>query len=148
MLGAPPSFEFQSKKERPNPSPNRGQKSKAPTSKKSLALPSIIFSSSTPTALVQSRLRCSFRISSNLDGFCPIVKLDGNPTKKCKIIVIQIDEATEQEGPVQLAVLQGWGINCGVPPSELTEDALLQAPSIHVPNEDQANQRVDGAVKA
>lgn len=107
--------------------------------KKSLALPSIVSSSSSSTHLVQSNLRRSFRITTNLDGFCPTVRLDGNPTKKRKIAVIQIDEATGKEGPVQLSVLQGWGINCGVSLGGLTEDALMQAPSGYVPNEEEAN---------
>jgi hypothetical protein len=88
---------------------------------------------------VQSSLRHNYCLTSNLDGFHPTVKLDANPTKKRKIAVIQIDEATGQEGPVQLSVLQGWGINCGVAPSELTDDALMQVPSAHFPNEDQVN---------
>jgi hypothetical protein len=88
---------------------------------------------------VQSSLRHSYCLTSNLDGFHPTVKLDANPTKKHKIAVIQIDEATGQEGPVQLLVLQGWGINCGVAPGELTDDTLMQVPSAHFPNEDQVN---------
>jgi hypothetical protein len=49
-----------------------------------------------------------------------------------------IDEATGQTGPVPIAVLQGWGINCGVHPSDLTEDALLQAPNKQVANDSDA----------
>jgi hypothetical protein len=40
-----------------------------------------------------------------------------------------IDEATGEMGPVPIPILQGWGIDCGVDPSGLTVDALLQAPT-------------------
>ena len=49
---------------------------------------------------------------------------------------MMIDEATGQAGPVPISVLQEWGINCGVAPSELTKDALMQAPNDQVANDD------------
>jgi hypothetical protein len=50
-------------------------------------------------------------------------------TKKHKICAVMIDEQTGEDGPVPLAVLQGWGINYGVAPGKLSDDALMQAPS-------------------
>lgn len=47
---------------------------------------------------------------------------------------MQINKETGEAGPVSIAVLQAWGIDCGVPPSELSEDALLQAPIAHAPD--------------
>lgn len=34
------------------------------------------------------------------------------------------------------SILRGWGIQCGVDPSGLTDDALLQAPPPFGPHED------------
>lgn len=138
LLGPPPQFEFQSEQIRPSPSVTWGEKSKTVNEKKTLALPTTISESSASTPLVQSSVRRSSRRTAKLDGFCP-VRLSANPSKKRKIAVVQIDEATGEVGPVDISVLQGWGVNCGVAPSELTEDALLQAPTGQVPNEDHAN---------
>lgn len=87
LLGAPPRFEFQADHPRPSPSPNKGRKSRAAAGKKTLSLPSAI-SANSFTPLVQSSVRRSSRITANLDGFCPTVRLHGNPTKKRKIAVI------------------------------------------------------------
>jgi len=138
LLGPPPQFEFQSQQIRPSPSLTQGQKSKAANEKKTLALPTTISESSASTPLVQSTVRRSSRRTAKLDGFCP-VRLSANPSKKRKIAVVQINESTGEVAPVDIFVLQGWGIDCGVAPSELTEDTLLQAPIGQVPNEDHAN---------
>jgi hypothetical protein len=41
-----------------------------------------------------------------------------------------IDELPDLQGqvpgPIPLQVLQGWGIDCGVPPEVITKEALLQ----------------------
>jgi hypothetical protein len=50
-----------------------------------------------------------------------------------------IDETTGETGPVPISILQGWGIDCGVDPSDLTEEALLQAPAEQV-NDDQSTE--------
>ena len=49
-----------------------------------------------------------------------------------------IDEATGQAGPCPISVLQGWGIDCVVDPSDLTEEALMQAPTEQGSNDQQA----------
>jgi hypothetical protein len=53
--------------------------------------------------------------------------------------VVQVDESTGEIGPVSLEVLKDWGIKCGVDPSDLTDNALMQAPSPSVTdvNEDE-----------
>ena len=61
------------------------------------------------------------------------MRLDREPAKKRKISIIQINEETGETGPVPLSVLQSWGINCGITPSELSNDALMQDPSANAP---------------
>ena len=70
------------------------------------------------------------------EGFCAI-RLEREPAKKRKISIVQIDEKTGEAGPVPLAILQGWGINCGLAPSELTNEVPMQEPSAsHIEVED------------
>jgi len=99
-----------------------------------VALPTLVSASSMSTPLIQSSVRCNRR-RSNKEGYCT-VKLANVPSKKCKAFVVMIDEATIQDGPIPILVLQEWGINCGVAPSELTEDVLMQAPNDQVANDD------------
>ena len=61
-------------------------------------------------------------------GFCAI-RLESEPAKKRKFSIVQIDEKTGEAGPVPLTLLQGRGISCGLAPSELTNDVLMQEPS-------------------
>jgi hypothetical protein len=44
---------------------------------------------------------------------------------------------TGEVKPISISTLQAWGIHCGVDPSDLTLDVLLQAPPPYVPNEDE-----------
>ena len=67
------------------------------------------------------------------------VRLDAEPSKKRKTCVVMIDEATGQAGPCPISVLQGWGIDCVVDPSDLTEEALMQAPTEQGSNDQQAS---------
>lgn len=39
-------------------------------------------------------------------------------------------------------MLRGWGINCGIPPKELSDEALMMTPSANEPNID-ANEEDD-----
>jgi hypothetical protein len=78
------------------------------------------------TLLVDSCVRRSARLNKP-DGFCA-VRLEREPVKKRKISIIQIDDSTGKAGPVPLEVLQGWGINYGVDPSDLSIEALMQDP--------------------
>jgi hypothetical protein len=81
--------------------------------------------------LVESSVRRSTKLNSLKDGFhFRTVRLDGEPSKKRKKpAVVLIDEATRQAGPIPLEILQSWGIDCGIAPVELSEDALLQVPA-------------------
>jgi hypothetical protein len=92
-----------------------------------MALPEMISNSDPRTPLVQKSVRRSTRLIIGNEGYRSIM-ITGNPSKKHKNWIIQIDETTGEAGPVSIDVLQGWGINCGVDPGDLTEDALLQAP--------------------
>jgi predicted Fe-Mo cluster-binding NifX family protein len=64
--------------------------------------------------------------------------LEEEPSKKRnKISAVLIDESTGMIGPVPIEVLQDWGVKCGIAPEELSQEALMQAPSTNpVPNED------------
>jgi hypothetical protein len=88
-------------------------------------------------------LEGSVRRNSHLnkqEGFCPVM-IDKEPTKKRRISVININEKTEQGGPIPLPVLQDWGINCGIVPGELSNEGLMQEPSIHE-SDDVADENV------
>jgi len=37
-----------------------------------------------------------------------------------------------QAGPIPIEILQSWGIDCGIAPVELSEEALMQAPNPNV----------------
>jgi hypothetical protein len=87
--------------------------------------------------LVDSNVRRSSRLNRN-NGFCP-VRLEREPTKNKKISVVKIDEQTRNLGHVPIEILQGWGINCGVDPSDLSPEALMQNPGrndINIEDED------------
>jgi len=86
-------------------------------------LPIVACDTSIP--LVEGSVRRSTRLNKT-DGFCP-VRLNREPTKKRKICVVQIDEKTGQARPLSIPILQGWGIDCGVAPSELSDEALMQS---------------------
>jgi hypothetical protein len=94
---------------------------------------SFIFQQSPNPAIpiAATSVRRSARLNKH-DGFCA-VRLDQEPAKKCKINIIQIDEHTGKTEPVSLELLTSWGIDCGLDPSELTIDMLLQMPSPLVP---------------
>jgi hypothetical protein len=80
----------------------------------------------------------SVRRSAHLnkkDGLCAIC-LDREPAKKRKISIIQIDEKTGKTEPVSLDLLTSWGIDCGLTPSELTTDRLLQMSAHTTPSID------------
>jgi hypothetical protein len=67
-------------------------------------------------------------VSNNKDGYRKF-RLEKEPNKKRKTACIVIDVDTGEVGPIPMDILQGWGIECGVPPGELTPDALMSAPN-------------------
>ena len=125
---SPGNFEFEATQAQPSPPTSVGQQAKRGRSRKTLSLPAP-GNSSTP--LVESSVRRSTRLNNAKEGFhfCT-VRLDGEPSKKRKKpAVVLIDEATGQAGPIPLEILQSWGIDYGIAPAELSEDALMQAPA-------------------
>jgi hypothetical protein len=80
------------------------------------------------TPMVDSTIRLSTRLSIAIGGFHE-VQVDKEPSKKRKGNVILIDEKTGSSGPVSVDILQGWGIDCGVAPAELSLEALMKASS-------------------
>jgi hypothetical protein len=118
-----------------SPRSSKGRR-KRTTKSSAISLPKA--ASSLAMAVVDGSVRrCTLLNKSN--GFY-LVQLEREPARKRKINIVRIDEETGRHGPVPLAVLQGWGIDCGVPPSELTVDGLLQEPAanqVFINEEDQ-----------
>jgi hypothetical protein len=81
------------------------------------------------TPVVDKTSRRSTRLQAAKAGFS--YRLDKNPTKRCKITALQISNADGEAGPVPIATLQSWGVDCGVDPGDLTEEALMQTPAEH-----------------
>jgi hypothetical protein len=125
LPSGPSAFEFQTRENQPSPQSTRGKKKKQSHVPRVLSLPSVV-SASSSTPLTERSVRRSTRLNSN-DGFRQF-RLDRDPSKKRKICAVQIDEATGQAGAIPISVLQGWGIDCGVAPCELTDEALMQTP--------------------
>jgi hypothetical protein len=103
-------------------------------------LPTRVSNPSIP--ITASNVRCSARLNKQ-EGFCA-VRLDREPAKKRKISIIQIDENTDKTEPVSLDIVTSWGIDCGVAPSELSTDRLLQTPSPLVPRVDDDEENTEG----
>jgi hypothetical protein len=139
-VSSPVQLEFQTDHIRPSPAKARGQKARhtGPPRRKSMSLPTLV-SSDPNVPLSQSTVRRGARRSnirrSNKEGYCTF-RLVNTPSKNRKAEILMIDEATGQTDPVPVSVLQEWGIKCGVAPGELTEDALMQAPSDPISNDD------------
>lgn len=62
--------------------------------------------------------------------------MEKEPSKRTKNWLVEIDPITGKPSPVSLSVLQDWGVKCGVDPSDLTDDALMQAPGPAVPDDE------------
>jgi hypothetical protein len=84
------------------------------------------------TLLVDTMVRRSSRLNPQAkDGF-QIVKIKEPASKRRKTasLVIDLDQppqnAEEAANPIPLDNLRKWGVKCGVPPEELSEDALMQ----------------------
>jgi hypothetical protein len=97
-----------------------------------LSLPSS--STNASTLVAEQSVRHSSRISSTKAGFHP-VRIDKNPSKKRKIGAVQIDKAIGKAGPVPMEILQSWGIDCGVPPTKLSNETLMCTPAAVVDDE-------------
>jgi hypothetical protein len=91
-----------------------------------MGLPTMASIRNLASPVVDRKVRHRPHIHATTDGFS-YTWLHKNPTKKQKITALQIDPALGQAGPVAISTLQSWGIQCGVAPGELTEEALMQA---------------------
>jgi hypothetical protein len=112
---------------------NQLQNSTSNYKRKGMMLPDITSLSNTRTPLTERVVRRSPRLSSKSQGFYQ-VRIDKEPSKRAKNWVLERDDATGEFRPIFISTLQGWGISCGVDPSDLTVDALLQAPPPMVPD--------------
>lgn len=131
----PTIFEFQSEEIQPSLVAAVGQIPNIVREKrKNMCLPDVVSSSDARTPLAQKSVRRSKRCV-NKEGFC-YVRLEKEPSKRTKNWLVEIDPITGKPGPVSLSVLQDWGVKCGVDPSDLTDDALMQAPGPAVPDEE------------
>lgn len=89
-----------------------------------MSLPTLVSNPSMP--LVDRRNRRSNRLSARKNGY---YQLDQDPSKQHWVTAVKIDETTKTKAPIPISTLQEWGIDCGVTPSELTEDVLMTAPT-------------------
>ena len=87
------------------------------------------------TPLVDTMVRRSSHLNPQVkDGF-QIVKIKEPASKRRKTaaLVIDLDQppqnAEEAANPIPLDNLREWGVKCGEPPEELSEDALMQGRS-------------------
>ena len=71
-------------------------------------------------------VRRSTRLKAAKSGFS--YRRDKSPTKKHKVTALRINIDGEA-CPVAIDTLQSWGVKCGVDPNELSEEALMQAPT-------------------
>jgi hypothetical protein len=76
------------------------------------------------THLVDNNVRRSARLNKR-DGFCA-VRLEGEPAKKRMINIFRSMNPLGRQVLSPLEVLQGWGINCGVDPSDISIEALMK----------------------
>jgi len=100
-----------------------------------VSLPEVVSKSKLNKSLTIATSRRSPRLNRT-EGFLH-VQLAGSPNKrrKCQVVVVPTagpscdnppkpsDEAPP--APVPLEIMQSWGLQCGVPPGEMAQDALL-----------------------
>ena len=117
----PANSEIQTSQNEPGPLSMTVSQTDSNRPRHTVSLPDRVSNALSP--IIEKSVRCSSRLNMN-DGFCAVC-LDREATKKRKISVVNIDGRTGEAGPVPLVVLQGWGIDCGIAPSELSNEALL-----------------------
>lgn len=123
-----PIFEFEAQQFQPGPEAALNMKKPTKPSKRSMGLPTTASVRNPASPVVDKQIRRSPCLRAANDGFS-YTWLGNNPMKKQKITALQIDPTLGQVGPVSISTLQGWGVQCGVAPGELTEEALMQAPT-------------------
>jgi hypothetical protein len=143
MLGSQGLFDVQEMEAHPRP--NSAPEELPSQMVSSLSLPTVISASDPRIPLVDRVVRRSPRVNRNLEASegAPHFRISYSPTKKRKTVkveVLKIGKSEYRSTPIPIASLQSWGIACGVAPMELTDDALMTAPSASdLPNEDQNN---------
>ncbi|CAN6173140.1 unnamed protein product [Urochloa humidicola] len=117
-----------------------------------ISMPTAVSVTSETVPLVAKELRRSPRLNKNADGY-KHCQIEDSPRKKRKganskststevsrkqdpssLQALQVPIAAE-EGPIPIEVLKKWGVECGVPPEEVTEDLLLQKRPTGVPDD-------------
>jgi hypothetical protein len=116
-------FEFEAQASQPSPAMKVYKRRSRPS--KTMGLPTVASVHNPDAPVVDESVRRSTRLKAAKAGFS--YRLDKNPTKKHKITALQINIDGEA-CPVAIDTLQSWGVKCGVDPSELTEEALMQVP--------------------
>lgn len=106
--------------------------------RKGMQLPSLISISDSRTPLIQTTVRRSNRLSTGKEGFRQ-VRIDKEPSKRTKQWAVEVDEKTGEIKPISVSTLRGWGIDCGVDPMDLTDEAFFQAPPPQEPVDDEAS---------
>lgn len=143
MLGSQGLFDMQEME--PHPRPNSAPEELPSQMGSFLALPTVISASDPRIPLVDRVVRRSPRLNRSLEASegAPHFRISYKPHKKHKTVkveVLKIGEHEYRSTPIPIASLQSWGIACGLAPMELTDDALITAPSApDIPNEDQNN---------
>jgi len=77
------------------------------------------------TPLVDSSVRRSPRIRGDQGGFKHVHL---GKRQRREVALLPIPNADGNANPIPTSMLRSWGINCGVPPSELTDEALMETP--------------------
>lgn len=108
-------------------SPTKGTSSSPSKPKKAtISLPMTASKQYPSTPLVETDARRSQRQKKAKEGY-KHTWLSKNPTKRQKITALEINEKGEV-GPVHTDTLRSWGLQCGIDPSDLTDEALMQVP--------------------
>lgn len=106
--------------------------------RKGMQLPAPISISDSRTPFIQTAVRRSIRHSAGKEGFRQ-VSIIKEPSKRTKQWAVEVDEKTGEIKPISVSTLRGWGIDCGVDPMDLTDEAFFQAPTPHKPDDDEDN---------
>lgn len=122
-IGPGPEFDFQTGNMQPNPA------SETPTTR-----PRGRHRSRAP--IVDTEVGRSPRIRGVQEGYKHVHL---GKRQRREVALLSIPESEGPPNPIPIEMLRSWGISCGVAPSELTDEALTEAPGTStqmVPNEE------------
>lgn len=132
-----PEFEFESSSSQPSsPRPLAASPPRPRGSTSNVIRRSTGSRSSTP--LVETSVRRSPRIRGEKDGF---MHVHLGKRQRREVPTLSIPTPDGNPSPIPTSMLRSWGIDCGVAPGELSDEVLLQTPSLPIPdptNDDQA----------